>query len=323
MTLLLLNFVLLLAVGLAAYLYGSQRPPSERAVEERLGRIRPIATAFGGTRGAEQPSPSALAARLLSWLEHRLAHLPFTARLKTLIEQSGSDRSSAALLYACACAGLLGGVLAWVLLPSVALRIFLAALGAAAPYLKMRFRRKRRIAAFNAALPDAIDLMSRSLIAGHAMSSAIEVVAEQSPEPVRTEFREVYQQQKFGLPMREALLRLSERMPSCDLRFVTTAVLVQRETGGDLTDILDRTTNVIRERVRIQNEVKVYTAQGRLTGWILSLLPVVMLGLLNLVSPGYSHVLFHDPLGQKLAYAGFALIVSGGLIIRKIVDIKV
>jgi tight adherence protein B len=195
--------------------------------------------------------------------------------------------------------------------------------GGASRYVLLRFQKSKRLKAFNAALPDAIELMARALRAGHSMASSIEVIAEQSAEPLASEFADVYQQQKFGIPFRDALLAMGVRVPSKDLHFLITAVLVQKETGGDLTEILDRTTHVIRERVRIEGEVRTYTAQGRLTGWILSLLPVIMLMLINLVSPGYSKVLFHDPLGQKMLYAGGAFIAVGAFVISRIVDIKV
>ena len=197
------------------------------------------------------------------------------------------------------------------------------AAGAFVPYGLLKFKRARLLKAFNIALPDAIDLMARALRAGHSMSSSIELIAEQSPQPLSGEFVQVYQQQKFGLRFRDALLQMADRIPSRDLQFLVTAILVQKETGGDLTEILDRTSHVIRERVRIEGEVRTHTAQGRLTGWILGLLPVIMLGLINIVSPGYSTVLFHDPVGQKLLYAGATLIVIGGLVIRKIVDVEV
>ena len=165
--------------------------------------------------------------------------------------------------------------------------------------------------------------MARALVAGHSIGSSIEMVAEESPEPLAFEFVQVYQQQRLGLHFRDALLQMGSRVPSRDLQFLVTAILVQKETGGDLTEILARTSYVIRERVRIEGEVRTRTAQGRLTGWILGLLPIVMLVLINVVSPGYSDVLFHDPLGQKLLYAGGGLIVVGALIIRKIVDVQV
>ena len=126
-----------------------------------------------------------------------------------------------------------------------------------------------------------------------------------------------------AFPFRDALLQFGDRIPSKDLHFLITAILVQKETGGDLTEILDRTTRVIRDRVRIEGEIRTYTAQGRLTGWILGGLPVALLVILNIMTPGYSKVLFHDPVGQDLLYAGGVMIVIGGLIIRKIVNIQV
>ncbi len=155
------------------------------------------------------------------------------------------------------------------------------------------------------------------------MISSIEVVSEQSPEPLASEFGLVFQQQQFGIQFRDALLQLVDRVPSKDLQFLVTAILIQKETGGDLTEVLDRTTRIIRERIRIHGEIQTYTAQGRLTGWILSALPLVMLVIINLVTPGYSHILFYDPLGHRLLYAGGILIAIGGFVIRKIVKIEV
>ena len=205
----------------------------------------------------------------------------------------------------------------------VALAFVAAAAGLFAPIVVLKFKRSGRIANFNEALPDAIDLMARALRAGHSLSSSIEVIAQQSPEPLASEFEACFQQQKFGIPFRESMLAMGERIPSDDLHFFITAILVQKETGGDLTDILDRTTKLIRDRIRIQGEIKTHTAQGRLTGWILSLMPIAMLILMNIITPGYSDLLFHNWLGQRLLIAGAVFILIGGLIIRKIVDIKV
>ena len=202
--------------------------------------------------------------------------------------------------------------------------VCLSALGAGTlRYGLLRVQRGKRLKKFTQALPDAIELMARALRTGHSMASSIEIIAEQSPKPLNAEFAICFQQQKFGIPFRYALLAMGERVPSKDLHFLITAVLVQKETGGDLTEILDRTTVVIRERVRIEGEIRTYTAQGRLTGWILSCLPIAMLTLINILTPGYSHILFYDSVGQKLLYAGVTCIAIGGLIIRKIVDIQV
>lgn len=208
-------------------------------------------------------------------------------------------------------------------LPIISLDAALCFAGLCGPYMYLKHKSARRLAAFNKALPDSIDLMARALRAGHSLSSAIEVLSEQAAKPVATEFNSVFRQQNFGLPLRDALLQMTARVPSKDLQFVVTAILVQKETGGNLTEILDRTTHVIRERLRIEGEVRIRTAQGKLTGWILSLLPILMFFLLNLVNPGYSSILLHERVGQKLLYTGVALIVMGSLIIRKIVDIQV
>ena len=130
----------------------------------------------------------------------------------------------------------------------------------------------------------------------------------------------MFKQLNLGLSIRDALLQLLDRVPSEDLRVLVTAIMVQKDTGGNLVDILDRTVYVIRERLRVQGEIQIQTAQGRLTGWILSALPMVMMVLLNLVNPGYSSILFHDPAGQKLIYLGLGMLVIGSVIIRHIVN---
>ena len=247
----------------------------------------------------------------------------FAKTLTLLILHAGSTATVGSVMLTSAAAGAGAGLVACLFLPIPLLDLGIFCVGALAPVMLLRFKRSRRLKKFGVAMPDAIDLLSRSLRAGHSIGAAIEMVAEQSPEPLGSEFGRVFQQQRFGLRFRDALLEMADRIPSSDLHFVVTAILVQRETGGDLTEILDRTTHVIRERVRIQGEVQTYTAQGRLTGWILSLLPVILLVLINLMSPGYSSLLFTDPTGQKLLYVGGGLICVGAFIISRIVDIKV
>jgi tight adherence protein B len=265
------------------------------------------------------PEQQTGSARLSAFLER----YRFAKRLKVLLVHANCDLSVGAACFLSAAAALLCGGGAYLLLRAVPSAGAAGVAGSAIPYCVFRFRRSRRLKAFNASLPDAIDLTARALRAGHAMGSAIEMVAEQMPEPLAFEFVQVYQQQRLGLQFRDALLQMGARVPSRDLQFLITAILVQKETGGDLTEILDRTAHVIRERIRIEGEVRTHTAQGRLTGWILGLLPIILLVLINIVSPGYSSLLLHDPVGQKLLYAGGGLIVLGALIIRKIVDVQV
>jgi tight adherence protein B len=298
------------------------RAPASNSARNRLSIIQESARSHNAGAYASDLVDSERqtgSARLSAFLER----YRFAKRLKVLLIHADCDLSIGAVCLLSAGVGLSGGVVTYAFLRSMALAGAAGLAGSAVPYGVFRFRRSRRLKAFNASLPDAIDLMARALRAGHAMGSAIEMVADQMTEPLAFEFMQVYQQQRLGLQFRDALLQMGARVPSRDLQFLITAILVQKETGGDLTEILDRTAHVIRERIRIEGEVRTRTAQGRLTGWILSLLPIVLLALINIVSPGYSMLLFHDPIGQKLLYAGAALIVFGALIIRKIVDVQV
>ena len=243
--------------------------------------------------------------------------------IKIILLHANSNLSLSGFFMASAGSAIAGSLLGGIFSRMLWVSILCGVPGAIIPTIVLRMKRNRRVKAFNAALPDAIDLMARCLVAGHSVGSSIEMIGQQAPEPLAFEFVQVYQQQRLGLQFRDALLQMGTRIPSRDLQFFITAILVQKETGGDLTEILSRTSHVIRERIRIQGEVKTRTAQGRLTGWILSLLPVVMLVLINIISPGYSHVLFHDPIGQDLMYAGATLIAIGAFVIRRIVDIQV
>jgi tight adherence protein B len=256
-------------------------------------------------------------------LDSLLSRFQFSKRLNVLLIHANSEMGAGGVVLASLGAGAACGLVSYLFLRIALVSGAFIFAGSTIPYIVLRLKRSHRLKAFNLALPDAIDLMARALVAGHSIGSSIEMVAEESPEPLAFEFVQVYQQQRLGLHFRDALLQMGSRVPSRDLQFLVTAILVQKETGGDLTEILARTSYVIRERVRIEGEVRTRTAQGRLTGWILGLLPIVMLVLINVVSPGYSDVLFHDPLGQKLLYAGGGLIVVGALIIRKIVDVQV
>lgn len=204
------------------------------------------------------------------------------------------------------------GILGW--LPGLALGFL--------PYiylLQMRSRRSRRFAEL---LPEAIDLMSRGLRAGQALSASIETVAQECDDPVRSEFRRTADEQSFGLPFREAMLNLSRRVRVPDLQFLVTAILVQKETGGNLAQILDKTSSVIRERVRVHGQMRIRTAQGRLTGWLLIGLPFSIFIGMNALHPGYGRVLFEDPSGRTLVAWAAGLMILGIFLIRKIVNIK-
>jgi len=315
-------FAVISLLSFAAVAISTRPTASQKIVEQRLTAIpnpKTVSSADISTIDLVAIASPGAGGRL----EQLLERYRFVQRLNTLILHAGSTSSATSVIVMSAGLALAGGFLAHLLLPMPPIEAGAVVVGAALPYRKLKFQRSRRLKALNSALPDAIDLMARALRAGHSMNSAIEVVAEQSAQPLASEFQQVAQQQKLGIHFRDAVIQLTSRIPSKDLHFLVTAILVQKETGGDLTEILDRTVDVIRDRIRIEGEIKTYTAQGRLTGWILGLLPIVILVLINIVNPGYTHVLFHDPLGQKLLYAGCALIIIGSLIIRSIVNIEV
>ena len=201
--------------------------------------------------------------------------------------------------------------------------LLLGLVAANGPYISLRMKRRARLQRFATILPDAIDLLGRALRAGHAVTAAIEMVAREIPDPVGTEFRRVFEEQNFGLPIREALLNLAKRVPVPDLQFLVTAMLVQKETGGNLAEVLDKAGAVIRERSRLLGQLKIYTAQGRLTGWILGSLPFIIFGIMNFLNPGYARNLIDDPMGRKAVWIGLGLMAVGVWMIRKIVDIRV
>jgi tight adherence protein B len=311
----LLSFVVILMVT---------RPTAvERAVENRIAKLRD--SLQGTSLVDDDAGPIIKVTRLseIACFDCLLQKLKSAHHLQTLIDQAQSSWSVPKVMGAAVTLGLAGFIGTFCAMPHASVALVPAVALTTLPFLILRFQKQQRFREFNRHLPEAIDLMSRALRAGHSLTAAIEIVGEECPDPVREEFREVYRQQNFGLPVRDALVQLAKRMPQPELGFVVTAMMLQRETGGNLVEVLDRTAGVIRDRLRIQGEIRIYTAQGRLTGWILSALPIAMFFLLTAVNRGYTRVLVEDPFGRKLVYTGLALMIVGGLVIRKIVDVKV
>jgi tight adherence protein B len=198
----------------------------------------------------------------------------------------------------------------------------LAVIGAALPYLYVGRRRKKRIEKFEEQFPEAIDLIARALRAGHGLATGLGMVADELKAPVGTEFRILFDEQNFGLSVPEAMRNFARRVPVLDARFFVTAVLTQRETGGNLAEVLDNLGTVIRERFKIKRQVRVLSAHGRITGWVLTMLPPALALATLIVNPNHLGSLLHDPLGQKLIMAGVILQIMGTLIIRKLVNVE-
>ena len=198
----------------------------------------------------------------------------------------------------------------------------LALLAAMVPISFLRFKRTRRLLKFEEQFPEALDLMSRALKAGHAFTTGLAMIAEEMPDPIGPEFRLLYEQQNFGMPLPEALKSFAQRIPLLDGRFFVTAVLIQRESGGNLSEILDNIASVIRDRFRVKRQIRVISAHGRLTGWVLVAVPPGLAAVLFLINPDHFQTLVGDPLGVKLIITAVFLQITGTLIIRKLVQIK-
>jgi tight adherence protein B len=196
-------------------------------------------------------------------------------------------------------------------------------LGAVLPYSYASYRRTKRFQRFEELFPNAIDTLARAVRAGHAFTTALELIANEISEPVASEFRKLFEEQKFGLPVRDALMNLAARMPLVDVKFFVTAVMLQRETGGNLAEILDNLSYVIRERFKIMRQVRVYTAQGRLTMMLLMGLPPIIVVIMLTTNPAFIHPLFADPIGHTLVVGGIVLQTIGYFVIRKIIQIQV
>jgi tight adherence protein B len=203
------------------------------------------------------------------------------------------------------------------------LAILIGVLGGLAPLAFVLHRRSQRFNRIEQELPESLDLMVSGLRAGHSLVAALRLVAYESPEPIGGEFRICFDEQNYGLELRTAMENLVRRAPLQDLRIVVTAILIQKESGGNLAEVLDKASYVIRERFRLKRQVRVHTAQGRLTGWILSFLPVVLGIGLYLVNPETMSILWTRPIGIKLLYTSAAMTLTGALIIRKIVNMEV
>jgi tight adherence protein B len=240
-----------------------------------------------------------------------------------LITQAGKDWSFGSFTMFSLLAGLAAYGLASLFNASTLISVALGIGVAWAPYIYLYILREVRFSKFSDLLPEAVDLMSRGLRAGHSIQAVLEMVGNEIADPVGIEFRALHKEQTLGLPIRDAMVGLIKRVPLDDMRFLATAILLQKESGGNLAQILDKTSAVIRERARLRGQLRIYTAQGRITGWILGASPFFMFLIINLVNHNYEKTLFSDPFGLKLVYIGLGMMVVGILVIRKIIDIKV
>jgi len=244
-----------------------------------------------------------------------------TAGLQLMIEQAGLNITVGTLLFASLMVAALvffivyrfGGPI-WLSLPAAGLVAFV-------PYNVVKFLRTRRMRKFEEQFPEALDLLSRALRAGHAFTTGLEMIASEMDPPIGPEFRVLYDRQNFGMPLPDALRLFAERIPVLDARFFVTAVLIQRESGGNLSEVLDNLAQVMRERFRVKRQMRVISAHGRISGWVLVCTPPVLALVIFTINEETRRLMFNDPLGQQLMIGAVTLQIVGTLIMRKIINV--
>ena len=322
-----LVLVFLFIFASVALLLAALAAGTDRQAKKTRSRLDAIALGPGDDSAADQEE--ALVRRKqdvlssIPRLDRLLHRLDAGRQLRLLIGQADLNWTVGRLLLVSAALGVGGGYLADTRTGSVLLALFFTGLGGALPILYVLHKRRQRFDRLKLHLPEALDLMVAAIRAGHGFASAMGMASKEAPEPLKRELRQCFDEQNFGLDLRVAMSNLAGRVPIREIRMIATAILIQKETGGNLTEILEKVASLIRDDFRLQRQVRVHTAQGRLTGWILALLPVVLGILLYLINPENMSMLWRRPIGVKMLFGAGAMTIAGGMIIRRIVRIQI
>jgi len=289
-------------------------------------RLEAIDRGVGRGGGGGSPQLKLLRDEVMSSMPHFnrfLLRASWAGRLRRFTAQAGMNVLPGKLILWSAVLGLGLFVIVPYFYPNQIVAGAAALLGALGPTAYVAFKRTARMRAFEKTFPEAVDLLGRAVRAGHAFTTGLEMVTTELPDPVAGEFKTVFDEQSFGLPLRDALTNLAERVPIVDVRFFVTALLIHKETGGNLAAILDDLSSVIRDRFKLLRDVRVRTAQGRLTAGILIALPPSMILLMRTINPDYVNVLFTDPMGPYMLGAAALLQILGSIVLWKVVNIQV
>jgi tight adherence protein B len=312
-------FLIILVFTFLVALYFLRPTKTETAVKQQLESIQE-------ERGDENRGITILRPERYSSNQEfgaTVRQIPGAIKTLDLITQAGLEWTVASVMGTSLFATAAIAWIASMFLPGVLLPLLCGIIAGSGPYVYLLIMREQRFRRCDQLLPEAIDLMARALRAGHALPVVLEMVSSEIGEPVGPEFRRLHEEQALGLPLRDATMNLVSRLPREDVRFLVSAMLLQKETGGNLAAILDRTAALARERTRLRGQLRVYTAQGRLTGWILCLMPFILFGMFSLLNWQLEQLLLTEHVGRVLVYFGLSLMVLGILSIRKIIDIKV
>jgi tight adherence protein B len=316
-------FVIGVAIVMGLYLASTKLPGmlAQRKLMARLDSLTPLEHAEADNNASTLLKASDNG--VLPAFDRMMASSQRGNAISRWIEQSGMKVSTSGVFLMAAGLGVVMSFVAtMVTRTSLAMPVGFA-LGFAMPFVMLRIKRTRRLRAFEEAFPEALDLIARALKAGHAFATGLKMVADEMDEPVGPEFRKTFDEQNFGLPMKDALENLTHRIPHLDVRFFATAVLIQRETGGNLSEILENLAHVVRERFKILRQVRVYTAHGRLTGYVLLALPAFLGVALSFINPEHMNLLFRERMGQLMLIAAMVMQFIGYMWIKQVVKIEV
>lgn len=317
-------FIILAFIAVVLFLEGTYlawnayKGPEAKRIERRLR-----AMSAGAHEGEDLSiAKKRLLAETPAW-ERLLLEIPHIHRLDRLLLQSGLALNVAGFLGLTIVGALAGFILAAVFgLPLFAIIVAGVAVGVLPLFYVLNAKRKRLIT-FEQQLPDALDLMGRALRAGHAFPGALKMVGDEMPEPVAGEFRITFDELNYGISLQDALQNMATRLPSDDLRYFVIAVLIQRETGGNLTELLDNISALIRARLRLMGTIRVLAAEGKLSAWILGLLPFILAAFLSIINPKFFSILWTDPVGLKLLWIVLVMMVVGVYWLRRVIRIHV
>jgi tight adherence protein B len=283
-------------------------------------RLRDLA---GPATDADASDSVLLNATSDQWLERLASGTHGGTHLRRLIEQSGVRTTAGTVVGISLAAAVILGVIALIVVRLPWAAALAAAVGLCLPTLVLMQKRTARLRKFEEMFPEALELLSRAVKAGHAFQSAMNMAAEELADPVGPEFRKTFDQQNFGLPLRDALNGMAERVPIIDVKFFVTAVLIQRETGGNLSEILDNLAHVVRERFKVLRQVRVHTAHGRFTAWVLLALPAFVGIAMSFINPEHIQLLYREPMGRTMLLAAAVMQTVGYLWIKRVIKIEV
>ena len=309
--------VFLLVWNLMVPVFGAER----KAAKRLKSRLRRIATQENRASAAQMLRDKYI--RKLSPFERMLETLPGMDQLALLIEQSGRNTPAHRMILLSIALGLVGGIIAWYGTNNYLVGLVAAVALAAAPFFKINFDRSKRLTKFEEQLPEAMDIMVRALKAGHPFTETLKLVAEEMEQPISTEFGITFADINYGLDVKRAFLNLLERVPNITLMTVVTAVIVQRETGGNLAETLGNISSIVRARFRFQRKVRTLSAEGRMSAWVLTMIPFVLFVGLMVTSPDYLTLLITEPAGIKLLSIAFTMIIVGIFWLKRIIRIEV